>query len=314
MPGLIEGIDRRTQMVGENRLELLLFHLGEKQRYAINVFKVQEVIQCPELTSLPKSAPMVRGIVNMRGKTISVIDLRMALGKSPMDNPKDGYVIITEFNRKVQGLLVHGVDRIVNMNWNDILPPPDGMGNQTLLTAVTRIDEKIIEIIDVEKILSRIVGDSVGVSSSVLSQHNKGAIYHIVVVDDSSVARNQLKRTLEQLGVVVSMANNGEEGLALLKSLADEKGGEISRAVSMLISDIEMPCMDGYTMVSEIRKDPRLKNLYVVMHTSLSGVFNTHLVNKVGADKFLPKFHPDELANTIIGLCKEGRIQPIKDA
>lgn len=313
MPGLIEGINQRTQMVGENRLELLLFHLGEKQRYGINVFKVQEVIQCPELTAMPKSAPTVRGIVNMRGRTISVIDLRMAMGKSPMESPRNGYVIVTEFNRKVQGLLVDGVDRIINMNWKDILPPPDGMGNQTLLTAVTRVDDKIIEIIDVEKILSRIVGNAADISEKILEQYAQDKIYHIVAVDDSSVARNQLKRALEQLGAVVTMANNGQEGLELLRKLATEKGGDITKAVSMLISDIEMPCMDGYTMVSEIRKDEKMKGLYIVMHTSLSGVFNTHMVDKVGADRFLPKFHPDELASTIIDLTKSGVIRPIED-
>lgn len=312
MASVMDGVNQRTQMVGQNRLELLLFNLGERQRYGINVFKVQEVIQCPALTAMPKSAYAVRGIVNMRGRTIPVIDLRMAVGKSAIEEITKAYVIVTEYNRKVQGLLVQGVDRIINMNWSDILPPPQGMGKGTYLTAVTRVDEELIEIIDVEKVLAEISGTGQDVSGEIRAEgeESNNASYHILVVDDSSVARNQIKRTLEQIGLTCTLANNGEEGLAQLRAWVAD-GSAISDHISFVISDIEMPKMDGYTLTSEIRRDPDLNKLYIIMHTSLSGVFNSKLVEKVGADQFLPKFHPDEFARVILDIIQSGAVKAI---
>ncbi len=311
MAGVMEGVDARTQMVGENRLELLLFHLGAKQRYGINVFKVQEVIQCPRLTQLPNTAHAVRGIVNMRGNTISIIDLGMAMGEPPVEDPEKGYVIITEFNRKVQGMLVHSVNRIINMNWKDIMPPPSGMGKNIYMTAVTKVDGDLIEIIDVEKVLSEIVGQKTTVSDEIVDQGGDGEKYHVLVVDDSSVARNQVKRTLEQLGVKSTLCNDGAEALAFLKSMAEEHG-DITKKLSMIISDVEMPKMDGYTLTAEIRRDPALRNIYIALHTSLSGVFNKSMVQKVGADQFLPKFNPDELAKMVLSALENEKVHAVE--
>ncbi len=312
MAGIMDGVDARTQMVGANRLELLLFHLNSKQRYGINVFKVQEVIQCPPLTTMPQSANAVRGIVNMRGKTLTIIDLGMAMGKPAVEDPSKSYVIITEFNRKVQGMLVDGVDRIINMNWKDIMPPPDGMGKDTYMTAVTKIGDELVEIIDVEKVLSEIVGQKTDVSEEVLSRNTREKKYHVLVVDDSSVARNQVKRTLEQLGVETTLCNDGQAALAKLKALAQEHD-DVTDVISMIISDVEMPKMDGYTLTTEIRKDPALKHLFIALHTSLSGVFNKSMVKKVGADQFLPKFQPDELAAMVLESMKNEKVKAIDD-
>ena len=311
MAGIMDGVDARTQMVGENRLELLLFHLGGKQRYGINVFKVQEVIQCPPLTHMPNSAIAVRGIVNMRGNTISIIDLGMAMGEQPVAVPEKGYVIITEFNRKVQGMLVDSVDRIINMNWKDIMPPPTGMGKNIYMTAVTKIDDELIEIIDVEKVLSEIVGQKTVVSDELVEKSADTKQYHVLVVDDSSVARNQIKRTLDQLGISSVSCNDGAEALALLKSML-EGHGDISKKISMIISDVEMPKMDGYTLTKEIRSDPLLSDLYIALHTSLSGVFNKTMVQKVGADQFLPKFNPDELARMVLEALENEKVHAIE--
>ena len=148
MAGLLDGIDQRTNLVGENRLELLLFKLGGRQRYGINVFKVQEVIQCPPLTKVVQSNPMVRGIANMRGKTISIMDMAQAIGKRPVQDTANAFVIVTEYNRSIQGFLVEGVERIVNLNWEDIKAPPKGLGKENYMTAVTNVDEQLVEIIE----------------------------------------------------------------------------------------------------------------------------------------------------------------------
>ncbi len=300
MSSVLASVDQRTKLAGHNRLELLLFRLGTTQRYGINVFKVQEVIQCPKLTRVPHANPVVRGIANMRGKTIPVMDLSMAIGMAPVDDIDNSYVIITEYNRSVQGFLVSTVDRIINMKWEDILPPPAGAGLGSYLTAVSNVDNQLVEIIDVEKVLSEVIGVVDDLSQSIVdnAQARVQARRHVLVVDDSSVARNQIKRCLEKIGYEITLANDGRRGLEQLNQWAEE--GDIHKTVSLVISDVEMPEMDGYTLTTEIRKDPRLAGLYVLLHTSLSGVFNNAMVEKVGANKFIAKFQADYLAQAVL--------------
>jgi two-component system chemotaxis response regulator CheV len=237
----------------------------------------------------------------MRGRTIPVMDLSRAIGKSPIKEPQNSYVVITEFNRKVQGFLVGGVDRIVNMNWSDILPPPSVVSASSYVTAVTKIDDELVEIIDVEKVLSEVLGQVADVSEDLIKRSlaREQRKYHILVADDSSVARNQIKRTLTQLDIECTLANDGQQALDKLKEWADT-GQPLSEILDLIISDVEMPEMDGYTLTTEIRKDPRLKDAFIILHTSLSGVFNTKMVESVGADKFIPKFNADELASVVL--------------
>jgi len=301
MAGILDGVNQRTQLAGHNRLELLMFCLGGKQRFGINVFKVQEVIQCPPLTKVPHAHPVVRGVATLRGKTITIMDLAQAIGRQPISDLSAAFIIITEYNRAVQGFLVSGVDRIVNMNWEEILPPPKGSGSN-YMTAVTRVDNELVEIIDVEKVMSEIIHVDNTVAHNLIDESSialQGQTYRILVADDSSVARGQIKRTLDQLGIESLLYKDGREALEALQSMADS-GGPITEQVSMVISDIEMPEMDGYTLTSQIRADNRLKDLYIILHTSLSGVFNNSLVEKVGANKFIAKFKPDELAGAVV--------------
>ncbi|MFV2947939.1 chemotaxis protein CheV [Pseudomonas japonica] len=286
MAGVMDSVNQRTQLVGQNRLELLLFRLRGEQLYGINVFKVREVLQCPSLTLLPKASRVVRGVANIRGATIPILDLAMATGLPPLENqdPSKSFVIITEYNTKTQGFLVHSVERIVNMNWEEIHPPPKGTGRDHYLTAVTRVDNKMVEIIDVEKILAEVAPASEAVSTGVVNAevHSKAVSLRVLTVDDSSVA-----------------LNDGRQALDYLKNLVDE-GKRPEEEFLMMISDIEMPEMDGYTLTAEIRNDPRMQNLHIILHTSLSGVFNQAMVKKVGADDFLAKFRPDDLAQRVV--------------
>lgn len=304
MAGVLDSVNQRTQLVGQNRLELLLFRLRGRQVYGINVFKVKEVLQCPRLSSLPNSRPMVRGVAHIRGETIPIIDLGMAIRMPaiPAEEMATSFVIITEYNRKTQGFLVSGVDRIVNMNWEDILPPPKGAGREVYLTAVTKLDDKLIEIIDVEKILSEVSPLDDSVTEKVLSrsgERDRGGLRPVLVVDDSSVARRQIERCLTAIGLPVVTKNDGKQALDYLKELTAD-GSSGSDHVSMVISDVEMPEMDGYTLVTRCKNDPAIAGLYIMLHTSLSGVFNKAMVQKVGADDFMAKFSPDELAERVM--------------
>jgi len=295
MAGILDGVDQRTQLAGHNRLELLLFKLGGKQRYGINVFKVQEVIQCPPLTKVPQAHPVVRGIANMRGKTITIMDLSMATGGPPLQDYENKFTVITEYNRKVQGFLVDSVDRIINMNWKDILPPPKGATQGSYMTAVTQVDDELVEIIDVEKVLKEVIGGQDDVSEGVIEIDEHAHPHHVLVVDDSSVARNQVTHVLKQMGVEFTACKDGQEGWEQLQQWVEE-GKDLQEFLSLVISDVEMPRMDGYSLTKSIREHPVMANLNVILHTSLSGVFNKSMVEKVGANDFLPKWEPDTLA------------------
>ena len=303
MAGILDSVNQRTQLVGQNRLELLLFKLRGRQRFGINVFKVREVLQCPPLTNMPKSNAYIRGVAHIRGQTISVIDLSMAVGGPAIENIKDSFIIIAEYNRSVQGFLVGGVERIVNMNWEKIMPPPSGAGRYSYLTAVTEIENELVEILDVEKILNEICPVNTEVSADVIGEGEiqKDLGERIVfIADDSAVARNQVKRALEPLGVQTELAKNGKEALIRLREIAElDCVNNITERVGLLISDVEMPEMDGYTLTAEIKADPKLSPLHVILHTSLSGVFNQAMIEKVGADDFIAKFNPDELATVV---------------
>ena len=305
MAGVMDAVNQRTQLVGQNRLELLLFRLDGPQLYGINVFKVREVLQCPKLTLMPKSNPVVCGVASIRGATIPILDLAMATGAGALKDQSNPFVIITEYNTKTQGFLVRSVERIVNMNWEEIHPPPKGTGRDHYLTAVTRLDNQLVEIIDVEKILAEVSPSSESISHGVvdIETQNKAVSLRVLTVDDSSVARKQVSRCLQTVGVEVVSLNDGRQALEYLRKMVDE-GKDPSQEFLMMISDIEMPEMDGYTLTAEIRNDPRMKNLHIILHTSLSGVFNQAMVKKVGADDFLAKFRPDDLASRVVDRIK----------
>ncbi|EKP0294028.1 chemotaxis protein CheV [Aeromonas sp. R4-1] len=299
MASILDSVNQRTQLVGQNRLELLLFRLNGRQRFGINVFKVREVLQCPPLTVMPKLNSCIRGVAHIRGQTISVIDLSMAVGKRPIDDLSKCFIIISEYNRSIQGFLVHSVERIINMNWESILPPPKGAGRINYMTAVTEVDGELVEILDVERILNEISPVATDVSEELV----QASVDHptlgrpVLVADDSSVARKQVQRALQAIGVECVLAKDGREALNMLLEMT--KNGPIKDQVALVISDIEMPEMDGYTFTAEIRNNPNLKDLHVILHTSLSGVFNQAMVQKVGANNFIAKFQPDELAKAV---------------
>jgi len=301
MAGILDSVNKRTQLVGQNRLELLLFRLHGRQRFGINVFKVREVLQCPRLTAMPKRNPFVRGIAHIRGQAVSVIDLSLATGGRALDDLANRFIIIAEYNRTVQAFLVDGVERIVNINWEAVMPPPKGAGRYSYLTAVTEIDNELVEILDVEKILDEITPVHAEVSQSIRERTSERSLADltILVADDSTVARNQVKRALTSIGANIEVVKNGREALTWLRAKAKEVGGDISAHVPLMVSDIEMPEMDGYTLTAEVKADPDLKHMHVILHTSLSGVFNQAMVKKVGADDFIAKFHPDELATAV---------------
>ncbi|SDS38683.1 CheW protein [Halopseudomonas xinjiangensis] len=302
MAGVLDSVNQRTRLVGENRLEILLFKLSAHQQlFALNVFKIREVLQMPALTQMPQRHPHVVGVTHLRGQTIPVIDLSAAIGLRPLPVTPQSTVIVTEYNRSVQAFLVGSVERIMNLNWDTVQPPPRGAGRSHYLTAITRLeDQRLVEIIDVEKVLAEIVPFNTRVSADLLDDAllDKARGREVLLVDDSPTGINQLRETLSQLNLTMHVATDGLRALNQLKAWADADE-HFSERLLMVITDAEMPEMDGYRLTAEIRKDPRLQDLYVVLHTSLSGNFNKAMVEKVGCDGFLSKFQPDQLVEVV---------------
>lgn len=296
--GLLDSIDLNTQLAGHNRLALLLFRLDERQIFGINVFKVREVIPRPALTWMPGTHEQVAGVADIRGRVVPVIDLHRAVGGAP-SGADARHVIVTEFNRSVQGFLVRAVDRIVHVDVAQVEAPPSGP--QGHLTATTRVGEELVAIIDVEKVLADVVGQPPGLSERLREEVGRLPVTHrrALVVDDSKVARGQIEKVLQEMGLDSTSMTNGRDALRYLQGMAD-RGQRPDEELLMVISDVEMPDMDGYRLTTEIRRDPRLAPLYVMLHSSLSGVFNHSMSQKVGADRFVAKFSADELAEGVL--------------
>lgn len=305
MTGILASVDQRTQLVGENRLELLMFKLGTRHTFAINVFKVKEVITIPHLNQMPGSHDNLRGVTNYRGTSIPIIDLRQSirLPQSKSEEQQEN-VIITEYNRSVQGFLIGQVMNIVNTSWSDIQPPPSTIGKNNYLTAITQIEidgkRELVEIIDVEKVLAEIVEYDTQISEDVLdddvASHLQGR--SILVVDDSSTARAQIRDTLKQLGLTIIEENDGLKALRRLQGWANE-GKKVTDEILMMFTDAEMPEMDGYRLTAEVRADDRMSDLFIALNTSLSGSFNEAMVEKVGCNRFISKFQPDLLVDVV---------------
>ncbi|MDW2276806.1 chemotaxis protein CheV, partial [Vibrio sp. 1074] len=250
---------------------------------------------------LPGSHYNIRGVASLRGEAVPVIDLRCSIGFPPLrGEAEEENLIVTEYNRSVQGFLVGPVRNIINTAWTEIQPPPSTSGRSNYLTAITQVKDgdtsQIVEIIDVEKVLAEIVHYDVTISEDILDHDLSQSMVgrNVLIVDDSSTARNQVRDTLSQLGMNIIECRDGLEALTVLKRWCDE-GRDVEKELLMMITDAEMPEMDGYKLTHEVRSDPRMSKLFITLNTSLSGSFNEAMVQKVGCDRFISKFQPDLL-------------------
>jgi len=301
----IQSVDERTKLAGANRLEILLFSLGKdratgrEEVFGINVFKVREVMNLPAITKAPDMPPGVKGMVSLRGNTIPVVDLAHFCNMD-IDEPP-GILVVTEYNKGIQGFLVHSVEQIIRMEWNDIKVPPTMMAHRMggLVTAVSQLqDDRIVMILDVEKILAET--SNMGIDPADLAEVEKLDIDATVMfADDSSVARKQIETTLDHMGVKHLSAKNGIEAWEKLKEIADRadaSGVASNKLISLILTDVEMPGMDGYVLTKKIKESGRFKGIPVIMHSSLSADANVDIGRAVGADDYVPKFDARELA------------------
>jgi len=308
MSELLSNIDGRTKLAGTNKLEILLFSLGQdlrsgrKEAFGINVFKVREVMRVPEITRAPEMPTSVEGMVSLRGALVPVVDLAKYAGIEVEKKPE--IMIVTEYNGRTQGFLVEAVDTILRLDWAAMKVPPSMLTSQLggLVTAVTELqDSRLVMMIDVEKILSETTGydDShLFVRLKPLPQQNRTVFF----ADDSLVARKQIERTLEAMQIKHMSANNGSQAWDELQKIASQAEANripISDVIQMILTDVEMPEMDGYVLTKKIKSDPRFHGIPVIMHSSLSSEANQKLGLAVGVDDYVPKFEPERLAEII---------------
>jgi two-component system chemotaxis response regulator CheV len=298
-------IDQRTRLAGANKMELLMFSLGSDEIYGLNVFKIREVMKLPPVTKIPDSDARVLGVVNLRGENIPVVDLRLAIG-IPGGHEDHKKLIITEYNDNKQGFLVAEVDRIIRMSWERIhIPPPMvRSSNRGAVTAVTKLDDgRMVLILDVEKILAELHPRSDEEMYKNVSEVPKLVGKRVLVADDSLVARKQITKTLERLGVTYDECITGKEALERLKMLADEAdrtGKQVTDWLQLILTDIEMPEMDGFTLTKNVRSDPRISGIPVLMHSSLSGTCNVEKGKSVGVTDYVTKFDPKVLQEALV--------------
>lgn len=298
---LLDTVETFTRLAGHNRVAMLLFRLGDRQAFGINVFKVREVLRRPRLERMPSMHELVSGSFDYRGQTIPVIDLAAAMGYPPLADVDTAHLIVTEFSRSVQGFLVSDVDRIVHVDGGQMAAPPPALGYGSRVNAVTRLDGDLLAIVDVEQVLAAVNPQQVEISDKLqqAAHGHHGGKRRVLVVDDSLVARTQLADLFRKLDLECVVAKDGSEGLDMLRTMAM---GPAAEQVSLVVSDIEMPSMDGYALTRAIREDAQLRGLRVLLHSSLSGVFNEAMVARVGADRFIAKFQPEVLANAVLEL------------
>ncbi|QSX32552.1 chemotaxis protein CheV [Shewanella avicenniae] len=277
---------------------LLLFHLSARQMFAMGTLKIRELIPYKPLNHLPNSHPAIKGTASFRGHTIPVIDMAAAVGYRPLaeEELRQTYIIVTDCQRMMIGFLVRGIDKIIECNWRDIESPPNNLGHSALLTGVTRYDNQLIQLLDIELLLAKIFPQTSTKAATVTDvQREQLKTMRILLVDDSSVARKQLSDALDSLNVPYDVTSNGKKALDIM-----EQGALDGRPVTLLVSDIEMPGLDGYELAFEVRDNPALAKAYIILHTSLSSEISVSQAHQVGANEALTKFDAHELVQAML--------------
>lgn len=322
MSDLLKSIDARTRLAGTNKLEMLLFTLGLDQRtgrsevFGINVFKVREVMRTPPVTAAPDMPPAVKGMVSLRGALVPVVDLAEFIGIQPQ-KPRD-IMIVTEYNGHTQGFLVEAVDTILRVDWAEMKIPPEMLTTHLggLVTAVTELaDSRLVMMLDVERLLSETTRYDDAFMFSTIHPLGRDDVT-ILFADDSSVARGQIERTLKALEIKYISTVNGRKALEELERIATEAeqaGKKASDVLQLILTDVEMPEMDGYMFTKHVKSDQRFAGIPVVMHSSLSSASNQQLGKSVGVDDYVHKFEPHRLAEVLLRtLNNEGKPSPAR--
>ncbi|CAM3920213.1 chemotaxis protein [Rahnella bruchi] len=311
MDNFQKEIDERTNLTSSNRFELLLFRLGtspedeQSELFGINVFKLREIVPMPSLTKAAGMSSPMMGMANIRGEIIPVIDLPAVVGCVP----KTGLniLLVTEYARSTQAFAVESVDDIVRLEWSQVLAAESGVKSRNI-TSIARLDTdksstRLALVLDVEQILHDIIPNSnIDMDKKKTSAFKLKPGTVAIVAEDSKVARQMLEKGLNMMEIPAQMHVTGLEAWNKIRKMAEEckaEGRPIADKISFVLTDLEMPEMDGFTLTLNIKRDEFLKNIPVIIHSSLSGSANEDHVRKVGADGYVAKFEINELEAAI---------------
>ncbi|MCG6552040.1 MAG: chemotaxis protein [Candidatus Magnetominusculus sp. LBB02] len=298
---------KRSSLAMSGQMEMLTFYLSDGELYAINVFKIIEVMECPsKVIKMPHSHPAVKGTISFRDKSVAVIDLSESLQLAPVDYKNTiSYIIVCEYYNMIHGFLINSPNVLINRGWDELHKPSAAMASTACLVALAYADDgKTIQLLDVEKIIAEVIGVDSELSDESADNIKKEAAgvnlkdYTLLLVDDSKSALIMLKSIVDKIGVSTVTMDSAVDALKFLEEMPDD--APATDKFAMIISDVEMPGMDGFTFTRKIKSNPKLSGLYIALHSSMSNESNTLKAKQVGADDFVPKFRPDELTTKIL--------------
>ena len=298
---LLDTVDARTRLAGSNKMEILLFSLGTRETFGINVFKVREVGRTPHITKTPNMPRGVEGLVSLRGNVIPVLSLVNFLDLKDKPSERGQTMMVAEYSKRTLGFLVHEVDRIIRVDWEKVRAPESVLSsNQGLITAITELENgTLVSLLDVEQILANAFGETIIVDVPPAQVPEDTGVFF---VDDSIVARRKIAEVFDKLGVKHKHATNGAEAWSRLQGLAahaQQTNSVLRDDVKLILVDAEMPEMDGYVLTRHIKSDGRFDGIPVVMHSSLSSEANRAMGQAVGVDAYVAKFDAEVLADTL---------------
>ena len=278
---------------------LLLFSLKNGRQFALGTLKIQELIPYKAVTPLIKSGPGIKGALRIRDQTIAVIDMAEVIGLGPVSDSKlsESFIVVTDCQRKVVGFVVSQIEKIVETNWRQIKQPDKLLGTEVFITGTVEVDGEFIQLMDVELLLNKIYPPDPRAALAVVTDFQREQLkpMNILVVDDSLTARRQLTDVLELLNVPSYVTDNGQKALTYMHDQA-AKG----HPVNLLVSDIEMPGLDGYELTFEVRSSTDLAAAYIILHSSLSSAISLSQALQVGANEALAKFDAKELVISML--------------
>lgn len=296
--------------VGSNEMELVDFRIFKQEEdevyegiYGINVSKVREIIKLPKLTDLPGTPEFIEGIFDLRSVVIPVVNLAKWMKiKEPESAEKNSRVIITEFNNVLIGFIVHEAKRIRRISWADI-EPASFMSNSSSvegskITGVTKIEgDNVLLILDLESVIQ-----DLGLyepDTQLTTSENENFSGLALVLDDSSTARKIVKEALVKMGFDVLEAMDGKEGLEKLDELYELYGEDLSKNLKIIISDVEMPRMDGFHFAANVKEDGRFSKIPIVFNSSISDHFSENRGVEAGGEAYLVKFKASSFYNEV---------------
>ncbi|PWI32484.1 chemotaxis protein CheW [Vibrio albus] len=279
---------------------MLLFKLSlQQQSFAIGTLKVREIIPYMPTTQIPYSHHNVIGAITFRGLTVPVIDMAAAIGFRSIapEEYNNCYLIVTDCLRTVVAFMVRSIEKIIDCDWRAIEPAPETAGHNIFVTGITRHEDNIVQLMDVELLLSKIYPQEASARFPILTdvEREKLKPLNILLVDDSTIARKQLSDALDSINIPYFVCKNGAEAIDLMRERAAE-----GNPIDILVSDIEMPGLDGYELAFEVQNDPLLSHAYRILHTSLSSEMSADRAHQVGAHEALTKFDATELVQAML--------------